>query len=80
MIWTFAVGAMPGFLETSWFGPVVPGPSNVTSVCLALVTLLLVAAIGEDRHSSPQRVWPRRFVVILGVVATLAWAANRLLS
>ena len=75
MIWTFAVGAMPGFLETSWFGPVVPGPSNVTSVCLALVTLLLVAAIGEDRHSSPQRVWPRRFVVILGVVATLAWAA-----
>lgn len=60
MIWTFILGAMPGFFETSWFGPVIPGPSNVTSVCLVLVALLLVAATGEGHYSLSQKAWPRR--------------------
>lgn len=75
MIWTFILGAMPGFFETSWFGPVIPGPSNVTSVCLVLVALLLVAATGEGHYSLSQKAWPRRLAVALGVAATLAWAA-----
>ena len=75
MLWTFVLGALPGFFSTDWLGPVVPGPSNVTSTLIVLAVLLLIVAIRGKGSSIVLQKKTGGLLTVLGIAATLVWMA-----
>lgn len=75
MAWTFVLGAMPGFLDSEWVGPVITGPMESASVTEALAVLLLMAAIREHRPASDRAGLAGRLLIVLGVMGTVVWAS-----
>lgn len=75
MLWTFVLGALPGFFSTDWLGPVVPSPSNVTSTLIVLAVLLLIVAIRGKGSSIVLQKKTGGLLTVLGIAATLVWMA-----
>lgn len=69
VVWTFALGAIPSFFADDWAGPIVAGPSDLTSVLLVLIALLLAAVIQDGSAPSFHSRWVDSLILGVGAVA-----------
>ena len=76
-VWSFVLGVIPRFFSNEWVGPVVPCPSDVTSLVLPLAVTLLSVRPAKKGEKNQLGGRAGDVLISLGVIATLVLAAAK---